>query len=74
MRKKMKVLEHHSNFRADFHYIRFFVGDFFPVNPNPPFCRLLQEIQAAQKGRFAGSGRSDDNDDFPFSDFCCNIF
>ena len=59
---------------ADLINVRFRIGNLLSVKYNTSGGRLLQEIQAAQEGRFSGTRRSDDNDFLPGSNMHVNIF
>ena len=51
------MLEHHAHLLA--HMVNVMVGDFLAVEDDMPAVRLLQMVQAAQKGGLAATGRAD---------------
>ena len=61
---KRVVLEHHGNVP----FARFFRGDFLPVQENLTFSDFLEARDHAQHGRFATTGRADEDHEFFFID------
>ena len=62
MRKKIEMLEYHADVFADFVDIHVTVGQVVAVDDDLTAGDFLQLVHAAEKGGFAASGRSDDND------------
>ena len=61
---KRVVLEHHGNVP----FARFFRGDFLPVQENLTLGDFFEARNHAQHGRFATTGRADEDDEFFFVD------
>ena len=55
--EEVEMLEHHAHFLA--HMVNVVVGDFLAVEDDMAAVRLLQTVQAAQKGGFAAAGGAD---------------
>ena len=51
------MLEHHAHLLA--HMVNVVVGDFLAIEDDMPAVRLLQTVQAAQKGGFSAAGGAD---------------
>ena len=54
------MLEHHADLLPQPHDVRFFPRHLRAVIKHLAAVRDLQAVQAAQKGRFAAAGRTDD--------------
>ena len=62
------MLKHHAHVAPDGVNVRLFIDDVFAFHPDLPGRRQLQQVQAAQKGAFAGAGGPDDGHLLPLFD------
>ena len=62
MRKQIEMLEHHADFAAHFVDLLEVVGQLDAVDDDAALLMLLQPVDAADHGRFAGAGRPADHD------------
>ena len=72
VRKEVELLEHHTHFLAVQVDVHGGVGDVDALKGDGAACRLLQKVQAAQKGGFAGAGRTDNDHHVAASDLGVN--
>ena len=56
------MLKNHSHIFSEFIYIQLRIQKLLSVYGDLAFLRLFQKVQAAQKCRFSGAGRTDDAD------------
>lgn len=56
------MLKNHSHIFPEFIYIQLRIQELLSVYGDLAFLRFFQKIQAAQKSRFSGAGRTDDAD------------
>ena len=59
MRKQIKLLKNHAHLLAELIDIAFLIRNQVPFEPNLPFRRDFQQIQAAQKCAFPTARRPD---------------
>ena len=64
VREQVEVLEHHADFAAVGVDVGFRIGQVQAINAHRAGIQLFQAIQAAQKGRLAGTGRADHHQHF----------
>jgi hypothetical protein len=64
MRDQVRGLEDHADLAADRVDVDIWVGHLHAADEDRSRGRLLEAVDAAQQGRFAGPGRTDDTDDF----------
>ena len=70
MREQIEVLKNHAHLLPHRVYVDFFIGYFKAFKADAAACRPFQQIKSAQKGAFARTGRSyDDNLFAPFYRF-----
>ncbi len=67
------MLEYHTHVPPHFVDICMGIRELLSVKGNGSPCRLLQQVQAAQKGRLARSGRSYNNHLLPGPDMGVDI-
>ena len=65
-------MENHPHFHAELVDVEFLLRNQLVVHIDFTGCRLLQQVQTAEKGRFAGAGRPDHDDFFAFLDVLCD--
>ena len=56
------MLKNHSHIFSEFIYIQLRIQKLLSVYGDLAFLRFFQKVQAAQKCRFSGAGRTDDAD------------
>ncbi|MNI33542.1 hypothetical protein D3C73_874990 [compost metagenome] len=61
VREQVEMLEHHADFTAVGIDVGFRVSQLQAVDAHRAGIELFQAIEAAQEGRFAGTGRTDDH-------------
>ena len=66
--EQIKMLKHHTDVFAHLVQVGFFVGHIVSVHDHGAGGDVLQPVQAAQKGRFAAAGRSQNDDDLALAD------
>ena len=62
VREQVELLEHHAHTAAHQIDVRVLGGNVLSLEDNLAAGRLLEQVQAAQKGRLARAGRADDYD------------
>ena len=72
MREQIELLKYHADIFSHLIDIAFGICNIIIVNNNSTCSRFFQTIQATQKCRFAGTGRTNQTNDFPFLDFQIN--
>ena len=70
MGKEIEVLEHHTHSLTMDIDVCFDICDIHTIKINVSASRHFQQIQAAQKCGFTRTGRTDNNHNFTFFDFC----
>src|SRR5690606_8305045 len=68
MREQIIALEHDANVEAQFAQFQSRVGDLMAADLDPAAVYLLQPVDAAQGGAFAGSASADQRHDLPLFD------
>ncbi len=66
--EEQKVLEDHADVLAHLVLIRAFGGNFQVIQPDLTLIGAGEQVNAAQKGAFAGAARTDDHDRVAFVD------
>ena len=67
VREEVELLEHHADVFTDFVEVGLAVGEEVSVHLDLSARGRLEEVEAAQEGRFAGAGRPDHADDLPLA-------
>ena len=62
------MLEDHAHLLAMLVDVDALIRDIHAVKPDVAAGRLLEPVEAAQEGRFAGAGRADQGDDLALVD------
>src|SRR6266849_3225322 len=68
MRKQIEALENHSDFATNAVDVGKLIPELDTIDDDAATVVPFDVIDAANEGRFAGSGRSADDDFFPFPD------
>ena len=71
MRKKIKLLEYHSNLLTVSVNVNLRICNISSFKEDLTACRNLQKIQGSQESRFTGTGRTNDGYYFSLTDICC---
>ena len=73
MIEQIKMLEYHTQLLAHLIDITVLIHDIVAVKEDFAGSGLLQTVEAAQEGTFAGTGRTDDNDTFTLLNMAVDV-
>ena len=66
MREKVELLKNHTYLFPKFKLVELGIVDLLSVNLDRTRIDVIESVDAADQGRFAGTGRPDDADHFAF--------
>ena len=73
MREEVKLLEHHTRFLANQALVNFRIVNLQAIDNQIAGGDFFQFVDAAQQGRFTGTGRPDNHHDFALSNVQIDI-
>ena len=69
------MLKDHANVAADMaQFSTFGCGDIRSIHDDPAFSGIDEAINAAKQGRFPGTGKADDHQEFAVTHFETKVF
>ena len=70
MREEVELLEDHADFCPDFIEVGFFIGEIDAIDIDMAAVEDLQAVDTAEKSRFTGAGRTDDDHHLALGNLC----